>query len=280
MNATVDTIGVMSGHVECSSVLLGAFGQDFGFFSGNPLLHPELAARPCGFPMEVVPYSVQNDNVIGTVVIMCFFLMAILIRRTRSFVSQQANGFFHSPAHKVVHNEVDTSIGVPTVALMHLLLAIAGSLLVFYHAYATRNLFLCRISPYGLAVAYAGMFSLFFVLRNALSSFINWIFFEKASRRQWRSTYNFLLLLETWLLFPLISAGIYLSVSPDTVLRLTAAVIVLFRMVLLYKTFTTFLLKIYCILHLLSYLCALEIIPLLILWEILNGITDSLIITF
>lgn len=280
MNVTGDTIGVMSGHVECSSVLPGALGQDFGFFSGNPLLHHELAARPCGFPMEAVPYSVQNDNVIGTVVILCVFLMAILMRRTRSFVSQQANGFFHSPAHKDAHNEANTSMGVPTVALMHLLLAVAGSLLVFYHVNATRNLFLCRISPYGLAVAYAGIFSLFFVLRNALSSFINWIFFDKTSRRQWRSTYNFLLLSETWLLFPLISAGIYLAVPPDTVLLMAVAVIVLFRLVLLYKTFTTFLLKIYCILHLLSYLCALEIIPMLVLWEILNGITDSLIITF
>ena len=44
--------------------------------------------------------------------------------------------------------------------------------------------------------------------------------------------------------------------------------------------FILFLPKIYCILHLLSYLCALEIIPLLALGVSLIGITERLSLIF
>jgi hypothetical protein len=57
---------------------------------------------------------------------------------------------------------------------------------------------------------------------------------------------------------------------------LTCVVVISFKLGVLYKTYSIFLPKIYCILHLLSYLCALEIIPLTILWVAMTGITDRL----
>ena len=74
--------------------------------------------------------------------------------------------------------------------------------------------------------------------------------------------------------------GVYFKISAETLLYSFLGVIGLFKITLLYKTYKTFLFKIYCFMHLLSYLCALEIIPLMALGVLLMNVTDSLITKF
>ena len=251
-----------------------------GFFQGNPLLHPELEVRPRGIQTEPIPHHSRQDNIISTLLILCFVLMSFIIHSTRRFLSHQSHEFFQSSAHKDNHIDPNMSIGTLSVILTYMLLGLIGSIFFFYYAQSNYNLFLCSVPSHCLLGIYFGIFLLFFSARKALSSFINWIFFDKTSRHEWVLSYNFLLLYESAALLAITAIGVYFKISAETLLYSFLGVIGLFKITLLYKTYKTFLFKIYCFMHLLSYLCALEIIPLMALGVLLMNVTDSLITKF
>lgn len=251
-----------------------------GYFQDNVLLHPELEVRPHGIQTEPIPHHPRQDSIISSMLILCFVLISFVIHATRRFLSHQSHEFFQSPEHKDNHTDPNLVIGTWSTLLVYALLALIGSILFFYYAQSNYNLFLCNIPSHNLRGIYVGIFMLFFVARNALSSFINWIFFDKTSRQEWRLSYNFLLICETTTLLACTAIGLYISCSAETLLYSAFAIIGLFKITLLYKTYKTFSFKIYGFMHLLSYLCALEIIPLMALGVLLMNVTDSLITKF
>ena len=251
-----------------------------GYFQDNVLLHPELEVRAHGIQAEPVPHHLRQDHVISSVLILCFVFTSFVIHATRRFLSHQLREFFQTPAHKDNHIDPNLVIGTWSVVLVNMLLGLIGSILFFYYAQSNYNLFLCNIPSHSLLGIYFGIFMLFFALRKVLSSFINWIFFDKTSRHEWVLSYNFLLVYETTALLAITAVGVYFKTSAETLLYSVLTVIALFKITLLYKTYKTFLFKIYCFMHLLSYLCALEIIPLMALGVVLMNVTDSLITKF
>lgn len=253
---------------------------ELGFFKDNLLMHAELTVSPPGMPTDIKPQTLRDDNILGTIIILCIVLLSALIHGTRTYLAQQAGSFFLTPNRGDLHHNDNATPGIAHILLTYLLIITTGSILLLNYAQGNYNLFLCHITQYSLLAIYTALFTAFFLLKWVLSAFINWIFFDKTSRQEWRNSYNFLLLSETTILLPIITLGIYLRIAPENLLCTCILVELLFKIALLYKTQNTFLLKIYCFLHLLSYLCALEIIPLLMLWVSFTGITESLITIF
>ncbi|MBQ8273312.1 MAG: DUF4271 domain-containing protein [Bacteroidaceae bacterium] len=252
---------------------------ELGFFKGNALLHPELTVKPQGIPTEPASYTIQ-DSIISTTIILCLLLLSITVNRTHSFLSQQAHGFFLSPKHNNGHTDANITMGYGYVLLANTVLSATGGMLFMHYAQEQYNLFMCPFPSYLLLGVYTGIFALFVLAKKALSAFINWIFFDKTSRQEWRDSYNFLLIPEAAALLVLCAVATFLHLPQEAVLYSAILLIGIFKITLLYKTYTTFLFKIYGFLHLLSYLCALEIVPLLLLWVILTGVTEHLTITF
>ena len=249
---------------------------ELGYFRGNPLLHPEIAVRTRGYVPELQQQQLKNDSIIGSILLVCFVLMSIIVHKTYGFLCRQANEFLFPSHKKETSADTTTGAGMIFVLLSYVLLATTGSVVFFYHNQSTHNLMMCLIEPYWLLCLYFASFILFFIVKQTLSSFINWIFFDKTKRQQWKQSHHFLLITETALIFIVSMSCIYLNMHPEICLLLSCIIIIIFKLALLFSTYTIFLPKFYCILHLLSYLCALEIIPLLALWVLLNGITDSL----
>ncbi len=253
---------------------------DPGFFRNNKLMHPELPALRYGIePQHLTHTHVQHDLLLSTL-ILCFAMLSVLMNSTRHFLQTRARDFFYTNnSIDAPQNDRDT---VPLICVLatYMLLCAIGALFAMYYATGTQNLVLCSIPRPALLAVYAGCFALMFGSKRLLSGFINWIFFDKNSRRQWRLDYNFLLIVESATLLPIVTGGICFALSADTVSLAGLAVVFAVKITLLYKAFQIFLPKIYGIVHLLSYLCALEIMPLLALWVGLHGITEYLTITF
>lgn len=252
---------------------------ELGYFRGNELLHPEIAVKPQGFQTEPV-YHAMQDNMVGSIIILCFILISVIIHRAHTFLAHQAHCFFLQPNNKTGNTDAATSIGPGYMILAHIALSATGGLLFFHYAQEQYNLFLCPFSHYILLGIYIGITALFLVAKRALSGFINWIFFDKTSRHEWRLSYNFLLVIETAMMLALTAVTAFMHLTPEVILTSTIVLIGAFKITLLYKAYNTFLFKIYGFLHLLSYLCALEIIPLLALWVICDGITEHLTTIF
>lgn len=193
----------------------------------------------------------------------------------------RAKDFFYTAANSNESSQHDKDIPLPgTIFATYMLLCITGGLFALYYAQSTRNLLLCVIPLHGLLAVYAGCFAIMFLAKRMLSLFINWIFFNKGSRRLWNLDYNFLLIAETVVLLPIVAAGICFGIPAKLTLLAGLAVVATAKILLLYKAFTIFIPKFYCFLHLLSYLCGLEILPFLALWVTLHSVTNYLTITF
>ena len=253
---------------------------ELGYFKDNTLLHPEIKVSPIGKNTEPLTITLSKDNNIGSILVICVLLVSLLIANTRNFIRHQIDEFFLPPKKREGNNSLPPTLGLFAVGTTYLVLSTIGALCFYYYAQGSYDLFFCQVSQYRLFTYYVGCFLCFFTVKYLLTSFINWIFFDKTSRQIWRDSYNFLLVAEATLLLPTIMAMVFLNAATDTSIILAISVIGIFKLGILYKTYSIFLGKIYCILHLLSYLCALEIIPLLSLGVVLIEITDKLSIIF
>ena len=252
---------------------------ELGFFKGNALLHPELTVKPQGMPTEPASHTML-DNTVNSTIVLCFVLMSVIIHRIHGFLAHQLHNFFMPTNNKSGNTDATITIGGGYMMLVSIVLCATLSLLFLHCVQERYNLFLCPFPRYVLPGIYIGITALFLLAKRALSGFINWIFFDKTSRQEWRLSYNFLLVMETASLLTLTAVATFTHMASDVVLTSALVIIGAFKLTLLYKTYTTFLFKIYGFLHLLSYLCALEIIPLLALWVICTGITEHLTVTF
>lgn len=253
---------------------------ELGYFNGNPLVHPEIPFRPQGIPSTATTQQIHNANIINSVLLLCFVLLAIIYKLSRQMLSQQAQDFFRPATEKNSFNDPTNTINAATMLLTHVVYGIVCTVLFYIHAQNAFNLFLCHIPLLWLLGIYLGVIMISITLKWCAEAFINWVFFDKTSRHSWRSSYNFLAIVETSLLLPAVTVAIYTGAPSDMLIFIALFVIISFKITLIYRTFQTFSFKIYGILHLLSYLCALEIIPLLAMWVILTGITESLTTIF
>lgn len=120
----------------------------------------------------------------------------------------------------------------------------------------------------------------YFILKNLLYTFINWIFFDKDSHLLWMDTYSFLLIVESILMYGIIVIGVYFGLMPKNIFYAALSVIIAIKSLLLYKAHQIFFPEIHGSLHLFVYFCTLELVPLLAIARILMWITDLLIVNY
>ena len=163
---------------------------------------------------------------------------------------------------------------------MAFILSIQGGLGVFVYMQKEKHLFLGQIPPYIFIGIYIAIWMLYFIFKNLMLTFVNWIFFDKTKRANWRKSYFFLYAAETLFFLFVIISTIFLNLAPVVPLWIILIIGLLIKFLHLYKTFLIFFPKIYGTLHLIVYFCTLEIMPLLAVLKILIRVTDELIVKF
>lgn len=251
------------------------------FFQDNPHYHPELPFHSYGYIAEPLPYRLWRDDILSSLLLLIFVLLLLLINRTRSFIREQSHDFLFTPhMSQTFSTSVTTSLEYGTRVFLTFVLSMVGGLCFFSYIQMQYTIFMGQLSPYFLLGLYTVCFLLFFSTKRLLLNFVNWVFFDKIKRHFWNQSYNFLYMVETLLLLPIIAIYIYFSIPTKMSLLAILFVVVLVKVMLLYKSYQIFFPKIYGILHLLSYLCALEIMPLVALWALLSAVTDNMIVKF
>ena len=106
------------------------------------------------------------------------------------------------------------------------------------------------------------------------------VFFESKKIEQWSKSFLFLIAGEGLLLFPLVMLLSYFDISIRSAVIYTLIVVIFVKILTFYKTYLIFFQKKGLILQNFLYLCALEIVPLLILWGALLLINSFLKVNF
>lgn len=248
------------------------------FFDGSPFLHPEVSDARLGIQETPLPYQLRRDDGITAIVLLTFMFLLVTFARSKRFLLKQTKGLLYPPREylSLFNDEPGDKQRNISFMVCLTLLTISLQLLYFNKQPTFESIFPAQ--PY-LTLSVNLLIIVGYYLFKIISyRFINWIFFDKTKNKRWQETYTFVYAMEGFLLFPLLLLTLYFDLNTLHALLYLAFITVITRIILLYETYIIFFPKIYGILHLIMYFCALEITPLLMLCRVLAFINNDFVI--
>ena len=248
------------------------------FFSDNTYFHPELDGGRFGVAGDPIPYTTKNDNIITSMLLVCFVMTLVAFSFSRSFLLRQAKNFFYIPKTEYTITETSTEIKAQFFFLLQTCLLMA-LLYFFYIRTYTANTFILS-DEYLLVAILAGIFLGYFFLKFLVYAYVNLVFFTPKRNGLFFRTLLVLHSFEGILLFPIVALLTFFDIPAQTVVYYTIFVVLLVKILTFYKSFVIFFRQNGLYLQIILYFCALEIIPLFALWGGLAVIANALKINF
>lgn len=268
MNVSSDSI---STHVDLPEI------SDIGFFAGNPLLHPELSITPDGFAGETPDYALRQDSIISIMLIVGMLLLIYLCNTTFPFVRYVLHDILFRPQPGRTKTD-SNSVSMPRLTLIHLVTSITCGTLCYGYTLYGHTVLIPFDNPYLPILVFSGVIMVFFTVRRIAYNFVNWVFYPDYRKKYWNEVLTFSTIIELFLFYLTSVIVMYLKLTAEDYLTLCISIVILVKLVLFYKCFQIFFANLYGIIHIFMYLCALEVMPLLALWQIFIQITQNLIV--
>jgi hypothetical protein len=250
-----------------------------GFFSKDSLFHPELPGGRYGVSGDPIPYSVHNDNIITSLLLVCFIMAIISFANARSFILRQAKNLFYLP-HEGTTEVTETSNELRFQAFLVFLTCILVSLLFYFYTLDTFGDTFILQSQYHLIAIYLGMSVAYLLLKMLLYTIVNAVFFDGKRNGQWIKAVLFITSLEGVLLFPAVVLQAYFNLSMRNTLIYFGVALFIIKLLTFYKSYVIFFRQNVVKLQIILYFCTLEIIPLLAFAGTLVLTANSLKINF
>ena len=250
-----------------------------GYFKGSKYFKTERGSRHAGGVEGVpVPYTVSNDNTITALLLGCFVMAMVAFSVSRNFIEKQIRSFFHIGRRKESVTETDYEVRFQLFLIAQT--ALLASILYYFFAHGGNNGRPECASHLGTIGCFCGIFMGYFLLKHLTYGFVNWVFFDRRSNRQWNHTWLFLSSLEGVLLFPVVLLQVYFSLSANAALVCILIVMLFVKMLAFHKGYSIFFKRKGVGLQIILYFCALELMPLMVLWGILLITDNYLVINF
>lgn len=287
--ANVDSEG-KAGQKTDSSILLRPKKQkkfqltDFkfaeeGYFKGNKFFKLERGNNHAdGVSGVLAPYAVSNDNVIAATLLGCFVMAMVAFSLSRNFIERQIKSFFRVSRSKELAIETNEEMRFQTILIAQT--SLLGSILYYLFVRDLGGGRLSNDTQLGAIGCFFGVFVAYFLFKYLVYGFVNWVFFDRKNNGQWRRTQVFLSSLEGVLLFPIVLLLVYFSLSLHAALIYTLIVMLCVKMLSFYKSYSIFFKRMGASLQIILYFCALELMPLMVLWGVLFITDNYLIINF
>ncbi len=244
--------------------------DDGGLAKGDSVLHTEVPYKPFGFWATETPFRIRHNEWSGLLLLVCFFLAASLVLRLKKRFKELLRDIFLPIPGKENELLVDDPLRYSTRLIAVSLLSITATMVTFTYTQHEVAYYPFFETPYILFGAIFLLWILYFLAKRMMISFVNWVFFQKEKIFTMQRAYTFLYVVEGMLSLVLAMVVVYLPVPHENVLLLALGLIVLVKILLLFKTYKIFFPKLYGTLHLIVYFCTLELIPLLVIRQVLT----------
>ena len=241
-----------------------------GFFSRDSLLHSEVPYRPYGFAGETVPFRLRSDAWSGLLLLVCLLLAASLVMRLGRKLGELTRDVLFPIPGKKEEPIVDDPLRRSTRLVSVVLLSLSAAMLTFCYEQHDVDFYTFPETPYVLFGVFFLLWTSYFVAKRMLSGFVEWVFFRQEKIQTMSRARTFLYAAESLLLFVVALAATYLPLSLDEVLVTSLLVVIFVKILLLFKAGQLFFPKFYGALHLFVYFCTLEVMPLLVMTQVLT----------
>ena len=248
------------------------------FFSGKDCFHPEIAGGRQGVAGDPMPYTIAGDDIMTTLLLVCFALTLVSVTRSWAFIQRQIKNFTYVP------RGATSEIGETGAEIRFQLLLVVQSCLLFavlclmYMTYvepATYTVGQIRIMELA-----TGVFAAYYVAKHLLYGIVNWTFFDYKKSQQWTKTALFLAAGQGLALFPLVFVQSFFGMPLTAALIYLISVLAIFKLLAFYKQMQIFFQQNSTLLQNILYFCTLELVPLSILCSVLGIIRGILVIKF
>lgn len=224
-----------------------------------------LAPRNAG---ETLPFCFRNDDYVTGLLLLQLFLTVLIVARSRRYFASAWQNFF-SARHRENLFDEDADTEMQGRGFLFVQTAIAMGFLLFDWVQETFPSVLAGASPYVLLGLNIGLCCLWALLRIFLYQQVNRILFPPEEVRAWLNGFLLLFIFQGLLLLPVTLLVVYFDLSYTYQFLAVILTALIGEILLLYKTYITFFSRKAGPVHIILYLCALEIIPFLLLWRIM-----------
>ena len=239
------------------------------YFASDTLFHAEVPSHSFGFAATATPYQLQYDGWSGLLLFLCLLLAASLMLRLRKKFGELLRGVFFPIPGKMDEPLVDDPLRYSTRLIAVCLFSLTAAMVTFTYTQHDAGYYPFAETPYILFGAFFVLWLAYFLMKRLTGNFVNWIFFQKEKIFTYQRAYTFFYATGSLLSLALAVVVVYLPVSPKEVLLMTLCLVFFVKISLLFKTYQLFFPKLYGTLHLIVYFCTLELMPLLVLVQLL-----------
>lgn len=233
----------------------------------DSIYRPEYAVYRRGVAGDPVPYTIAGDSIITSVLLFCFIIASIAIAQARHFLERQLKSFFRPPREgTTVITETSNEMRFQFFLVAQTCLVLALILFISSRSMAQESLSIVHYQALGF---FTGIFAAYLLVKFLLYSIVDWVFFDKKKNIQWMKAFLFIIATEGILLFPIVLLLAYFHLSVSSASIYTLSVILIAKLLAFYKIYTIFFKHNTAILQSFLYFCALEVMPLGILWGVL-----------
>lgn len=245
---------------------------------GDSSLHAEADSVQYGEIAEILPYSASHDDVITLLLLVGFFFLMVSVAYNFEFIKRQLRHFFNGQNSDSSIIETGTELRLQLIMVIVTCLSYA----LLAYLYATHDLTVSYIlsSEYLLLLLFFGAFLLFYALRFLLYQAVNLVFFDNVRNKKFLTSLLFVSAIEAVMLFPLVLLLVYFQFAPRNALTYCIIVLVLVKILTIYKAYLIFFKQNSFFLQIFLYFCTLEIVPLFSLLGGLAVIVKSLKVIF
>ncbi len=233
----------------------------------DSIYRPEQVAYRPGVAGDPVPYTIASDNLITSVLLICFAFAAIAIAKGGNFLQRQIKNFFRTPREgTTVITETSGELRFQLFLVVQTCLIFAIIFFFFSRDFVGESF---SIAHYQILGLFTGAFALYFCIKMLLYATVDWVFFDKKKNEQWMKAFLFLSSIEGIALYPAVLLLAYFNLSINATVIYAIIIVIIAKLLAFYKTYIIFFKRSGAILQSFLYFCALELMPLGTLWGVL-----------
>ncbi len=228
-----------------------------------------LSLETRGMAGDPLPYRFRTDDIVTSTLLVSFFLMVWVIARSRHYLAAQVRDFFHTTRTRENLFAERTEAELRGQIFLLVQTCFVLGILFFDYTQQWQTEVFNQVSPYKILGVSTGLCLLYYFAKIACYSAVNAVFFPPAECRRWNETYLMSVLAEGLGLLPVALLVVYFNLPFATMQLLAFIVLIAVKLLLLYKCHSIFFRYTAGGLHLILYLCTLEIAPLFVLFRAL-----------
>lgn len=226
-----------------------------------------------------IPYSLKSDDGVAVVLLICFFLLTYILAGNKKYLLLQGKNFIlHKDRTSLFASSSVLNAGFSVLLILQTCF-LASIILLSYINYKCPD-FVQEVHPHIILSTYILAAIIYILFKWVLYSFIGWIFFDKSTISAWLDAYSTLVYYLGFILFPYTLLLVYFDVDIKIMLTFALVVLIIAKILILYKWLKFFFNNIYGLSLLILYFCALEIMPCFLFYRAWLDINSLLLTKF